>query len=353
MTTHTLRSRVLAALLACMLALGGTAAAQASECGVDRPIVFADLDWDSAQVLNEVVRSILEEGWGCATDSIPGSTLPMLQGAIRGDIDIYMELWTDNVPEFWEEAVAAGTVVELNAVFDDATQGFYVPRYLVEGDAERGIEALAPDLRHVEDLPQYAHLFRDPEQPDKGRFYNCIIGWYCEGINNVKFHVYDMDEHFTNFRPGTGVALATTMQTAYLRGEPWFGYYWAPTWVLGALDMIRLEEPAYDEACWEHMNAYVDTPEQATMACAYPQSAAVVVLGSRYKDQVPDDILTFLSSIRAPSAVINDLLAFMQESDATPGEAARNFLATNPDLWTFWLDDVDDVYLERVRAALR
>ena len=352
MTTHTLRSRVLAALLACTLALGGTAAAQANDCGVDRPLVFADLDWDSAQVLNEVVRSILEEGWGCATDSIPGSTLPMMQGAIRGDIDIYMELWTDNVPEFWEEAVAAGTVVELNPVFDDATQGFYVPRYLVEGDAERGIEALAPDLRHIDDIAQYAHLFRDPEQPDKGRFYNCIIGWYCEGINNVKFHVYDMDEHFTNFRPGTGVALATTMQTAYLRGEPWFGYYWAPTWVLGALDMIRLDEPAYDEACWEHMNAHADTPEQATMACAYPDSAAVVVLGSRYKDQVPDDILTFLSSIRAPSAVINDLLAFMQASDATPGEAARNFLATNPDLWTFWLDDVDEVYLERVRAAL-
>jgi glycine betaine/proline transport system substrate-binding protein len=52
-------------------------------------------------------------------------------------------------------------------VFDDAAQGFYVPRYLVEGDAERGIEPLAPDLRSVSDLPRYAELFRDPSSPTR------------------------------------------------------------------------------------------------------------------------------------------------------------------------------------------
>ena len=352
MSTISIRSRILAALLACTLTLGGTAAAQASQCGVDRPLVFADLDWDSAQLLTEFARVILEEGFGCATDAIQGSSMPMMQGAVRGDIDIYMEISGANMPTFWEEAVAAGTVVHLGTAFE-AIQAFYVPRYLVEGDAERGIEAQAPDLRHVDDLPRYAHLFRDPEQPDKGRIYNCIIGWVCEGINNVKLQVYGLDEHFTNFRPGTGVALATTMQAAYLRGEPWLGYYWEPTWILGQLDMLRLEEPAHDEACWDHMIRNVDTPEEATQACAYPESAAVIALGSRYKDVIPDDIRSFLSSVRVPSEVMTDLLAFMEENDARPHEAARHFLANEPELWTFWLDDVDAAVVDRVQSALR
>ena len=352
MSIRTVRGRLFAALLACTLALAGTAAAQAPSCETDRPLVLADLGYDSQQILTEAVRTILEEGFGCTTTTIQGNTLPMLQGAIRGDIDIYVEMWTDNVPDFWTDAVAAGRVAQLSAVFDDATQGFYVPRYLVEGDAERGIEAQAPDLRHVDDLPQYAHLFRDPEQPDKGRFYNCIIGWVCEDINNVKLHVYGLDEHFTNFRPGTGVALATTMETAYLRGEPWVGYYWEPTRVLGALDMIRLEEPPYSDACWDHVNEHIDAPERATMACAYPDSETVVALGSRFKDDVPADILTFLDGVHAPSAVVSELLALMEESNASPAEVARSFLADDPEAWNFWLDGLDGIYLERVRASL-
>jgi glycine betaine/proline transport system substrate-binding protein len=350
MNTRVHRRRVLAALASFALLMGGSTLAQDLDCGgVTRPVVFADLDWDSAQLINGVARVILEHGFGCATDAIPGSTLPMYQGAIRGDIDVVMEIWIDNVPDFWDPEVAAGTVVELGDVFDDAIQGWYVPRYLVEGDEERGIEPLAPDLRSVEDLPRYAHLFRDPEQPDKGRFYNCIIGWQCEIINDVKLHAYGLTDHFTSFNPGTGVALASAMEAAYLRGEPWFGYYWAPTWVLGRLDMVRLEEPAYTDACWDHVIDMIDSPEQAEVACAYPASTAVVALGARFKDEASLEIREFLGSVRMPSDLLSELLAFMQDTGADPMSTARHFLSEQPEVWSAWLDDATAA---RVMAAL-
>lgn len=338
------------------LLLGGFAAAQEPDCGgYDKPIVFAELDWDSVQVLNHIARFVFEEGFGCKTDSIPGSTIPMYRGAARGDIDVVMEVWLDNVPDFWPAAVKAGDVVELDPVFDDAIQGFYVPRYMVEGDAERGIEATAPDLKSVYDLPQYASLFRDPEQPDKGRFYNCIIGWRCEQINNVKLAVYGLLDSFTNFPPGTAIGLATSMEGAYLRGEPWVGYYWSPTWVLGKLDMIRLEEPPYSDACWADLENNVDTPEKATQACAYPASTAVIALGKNFNKKAPEDIVAFLDAIDTPSALINKILAHMQETDATPAEAAVHFMKTQPDVLTSWLDEagVDQAVTDRVLAALK
>lgn len=332
----------LALLAACLLAASPApthAQAQPADCGgLARPIVFGDLDWESAQVANRVARLILETGFGCRTDAIPGTVVPIYQGAVRGDVDVIMEVWTDNVPELWTRAVERGVVVHAGVAFDDAVQGWFVPRYLVEGDAGRGIAAAAPGLRSVFDLPEHAALFRDPERPDKGRFYNCVIGWQCELVNTVKLHAYGLDDHFTNFRSGTGVALAAELEGAYRRGEPWVGYYWGPTWVLGELDLYMLDEPPYDPGCWEEFTALVDEPEAAERACAYPTSTAVVALGSRFKDEAPAGVRRFLDAYHGSSAMLSRALAYMHAHDAGPEEAARHLLATERETWSAWLE---------------
>ena len=68
--------------------------------------------------------------------------------------------------------------------FPDGIQGWFVPRYLVEGDSSRKIEALAPNLKIVSDLIKYKKLFVELENPNIGRFYNCMLGWACEDINS-------------------------------------------------------------------------------------------------------------------------------------------------------------------------
>ncbi|MGV8790420.1 glycine betaine ABC transporter substrate-binding protein, partial [Pseudomonas aeruginosa] len=49
-----------------------------------------------------------------------------------------------------------------------------------------------------------AEVFRDPEEPGKGRFYHCPAGWTCELENSEMLKRYGLEETFTNFRPGTG-----------------------------------------------------------------------------------------------------------------------------------------------------
>mgnify|MGYP001188981446 FL=1 len=351
MTETANRLRALVACLAVLAGLTGThAVAQGGECaGYDRDIVFAELDWDSPQFHEAVAQYILEEGYGCSTTAIPGSAVPMYQAMIRGDIDVIMEVWLDQVPDFWVEAIEEGTAVQLGINYDDAVQGFYVPRYVIEGDPERGIEPVAPDLESVFDLPQYADVFRDPEQPNMGRFYNGVIGWQLEVVNNVKLEAYDLTEHFTNFRPGTAVALNSSLQGAYLRGEPWLGYQWEPTWVLGELDMVRLEEPEYSEACWEHINANIDTPEDAQEACAYPQSVIAIAASEEFVQNAPQEVLEFLGNYRTSSAITSAQLAYMQETESSAQEAARNFLSNEQDVWTQW---VPDEVAERVIDSL-
>ena len=316
----------------------------ASACELSRPIVFAGLDWESAAFHNAVARFILENGYDCRTDAIPGSTIPMLQGVAQGDIDVAMEIWRDNVTDVWMRALSRGQVKELGVNFPDAVQGWYVPRYLVEGDPERNIEPLTPGLKWVSDLPAYKDMFSDPEERGRGRFYNCVAGWNCEVINSAKLRAYGLDDHYTNFRPGTGAALAAAIGGAYLRGEPILAYYWAPTWVLGKYDLVQLSEPAWNEADWEGLNSDSRYPR----AVAYPVVSVWVGANAVFVREAPA-LVEFLTTYETTAALVNEALAYMQEYNVDAKAAAQHFLSTRSDIWTGWVSA--DV-AARVQAAL-
>ncbi|MEM9221090.1 MAG: ABC transporter substrate-binding protein [Pseudomonadota bacterium] len=343
-----MKSTMFAACLAAaplLVAASQATAAEANCDGIDRPIVLAGLDWDSNSLQNGIIGFILEHGYGCEIDQIPGSTIPLLNGMIRGDIDITMEMWIPNVAEAWGKAVADGDVAAVGISYPDATQAWYVPKYLVDGD-----NAPAPDLKSVSDLPKYAELFEDAEEPDKGRFYNCILGWGCEVMNSKKLIAYDLSENYTNFRPGTGGALAAAIESAILRERPIVFYYWSPTWVMGKVgeQVVQLEEPAYNDAAWKKLSDIdLDDVEPGMEATAWPLTEVSIAVNSEFKGQAPT-IVELLGKYGLTAAKLSEGLAHMQDEDASADEAAIWWMQ-NTDEWKAWLSDEA---AERVSAAL-
>ena len=331
--------RLLIALIGIAL-VAPIAVADTEDCnGVDRELVFAGLDWASAQLHNYIAGTILQVGFGCEFTDIPGSTIPMVQGLVRGDIDINMEIWFNSAPDLYHESVDSGDVIDLGLNMNALEMSFLVPRYVIEGDADRGIEAMAPDLKTVEDLKMYAEVFKDPEEPGKGRFYNCIIGWQCELINNDKMKTYGLEEHFTNFRPGAAPALAASLAGAYEKGEAWLGYYWGPTWVLGTYDMVMLEEPEYSDDCWV----------EGDRGCSFPPSIVNVAVSKAFADAASEGMVDFLSNYAVDQLLVSQMLAYMRDNEVDAAAAASYFLETQTDLWTAW---VSDEVAGRVQASL-
>lgn len=327
-----------------VLAMSFGAAHAQPKCEVDRPVVFAGLDYDSAAFHNAVAQRIVRDGYGCKVDAIPGSVIPLINGMLRGDVQVNMEIWKSNQPISWTEGVAAGTLVEVGVNFPDATQGWYVPRYLVEG-----AKPLAPGLRSVSDLPKYKALFADPEEPGKGRFYNCPAGWQCEVFNTKKLHGYGLDASYTNFRPGTGAALDAAITSALRRKRPVLFYYWGPTWLMGRLgpQLMQLQEPPYDEAVWNALKAARD-PKDVKAATAYPTVAVVIGARKDFLDAAPR-LHEFLAHYRTSAALVSEALAYMQQHKASADDAARHFLQTREAVWKDWVPA--DV-AARVKAGL-
>jgi glycine betaine/proline transport system substrate-binding protein len=313
------RSFLLALCLVLAVAIG------ASPAMAKDKLVFADKGWDSIQVHNRIASFIIENGYDYSIEFIAGETIAMFAGLTRGDIDVDMEIWVDNQQPAFDNAIAAGKVIDLGANFPDSWQGWLVPTYMIKGDPARGIKATTPDLKSVNDLPKYKDAFKDPEDPKKGVFYSCIPGWGCEKINENKFAAYGLNDTFNIFLPGSNAALVASLAGAYKKGEPWFGYYWAPTWVLGTYDMTPLEEPAYDKAIFE-----------STGKSAYPAVSVNIAVNSSMLKKAPE-VVEFLKKYETTQALANKFLAYMKEKEANTQDAAEWFLKEYEELWTGWV----------------
>jgi len=314
------------------------ARAQDDTCGLSRPVTFAGLDYDSAAFHTALAQRIIAQGFGCKVDRVPGQTIPLLNGLARGDLDVVMEIWTANPAKPWVDALAEGKVVSLGVTATDATEGWFVPRYLVEGPA-----AKAAGLKAVADLPAHKGLFADPEDPAKGRFYNCVPGWQCELVNTKKLKAYGLDAHYTNFTAGSGEALAAAVESAVKRERPVLFYHWGPTWLLGKYDFVKVEEPPFDRAVWEAMLA-AEAPKAAT---AYPVSKVVIGANAAFAEKAPA-LADFLRKYEMTSAMVSRVLAHMRDTGASAEKAAEHYLATDA-TWTRW---VPAEVAARVKASL-
>jgi ABC-type proline/glycine betaine transport system substrate-binding protein len=326
-------------MLASVAALAGCAQSSGQPAAAAKPTVLklADAGWDSIQVHNAIASFIINNGYDVKTETIMGSTPITWKALTENEIQIYMEFWSENVADYAEK-VADGTVLELSLNFDDNEQGLYVPRYVIEGDPARGIEPMAPGLKTVKDLLNYPEVFPDAEQAGRGRIYGAISGWAADRILSNKYEAYGLDEKFNYFQPGSDAALAASLVAAYEKGEPWVGYYWAPTWVSGLYDLILLED--------EPFTSMDDLNNGLT---EFPANRVTVAIHPSVKEHFPE-ITAFLSEYKTSSALTAEALAVMNSEGLTSSEAAIWFMKNHPELLETWIQD--KAVLDKVNAAL-
>ncbi|BAN51038.1 ABC transporter substrate-binding protein [Metapseudomonas resinovorans] len=307
------KKRVLGIICVAGLLSTAASAQAAGWCESGKPVKFAGLNWESGMLLTDVLQFVLKNGYGCETDSLPGNSITMEQALGNNDIQVFAEEWIGR-SDAWNKAAAAGKVVGVGAPIVGATEGWYVPRYVIEGDAKRGIEAKAPKLKAIADLGPYAEVFRDPEEPGKGRFYNCPAGWTCELDNSEMLKSYGLEDKFTNFRPGTGPALDAAVLSSYRRGEPILFYYWSPTPLMGQADLVKLEEkPGVDKSV-----------------------TIQVGLSKTFHDEAPE-LVDVLKKVNLPIDLLNQNLAKMAKEKLDSADLAQAFLKEHPEVWHAWV----------------
>ena len=137
------------------------------------------------------------------------------------------------------------------------------------------------------------------------------------------------------FQHGSGETLQTSIAAAYADKAPWFGYYWAPTAVLGKYPMVQVKVGEYDAEA-HSCNGDVDCADPKYSA--YPAAKVVTAASQSFVDEKPA-IAELMSKVSFTNAQMGDVLAWRLDNNASYDEAAVYFLTNNPDVWSGWLND--------------
>lgn len=309
-----------------------------AECG---DVTIADMNWSSATLIANIDKLILEEGFGCTVDLVPGDTLATATSLIeKGNPHIAPELWTNGVSDVLEVAVNEGKVKYLGrSLKDGGVEALWVPKYLVDQN---------PELGTIEGIKKNAELFEHPEDPDAHMYMGCPAGWNCQLSNQNLYRAFDMaDAGFELVDPGSGAGLAGSIAKAYEREEAWFGYYWAPTALLGKYEMVRVDLGV--EVNDEHWTGCIAKPECADpQKTDFPASDVWTVVATSFADESPE-IAEYLAVRTFGNDEMNSLLAWMEDNQADGEFGAYYFLEEYPEVWEAWVSE--DV-AEAVKSAL-
>jgi glycine betaine/proline transport system substrate-binding protein len=310
----------------------GTGAASA--CTVS----LGEMDWGSAKIGTAIQAFILEKGYGCTVEVISTTTIPAITSMTEtGSPDAITEVWMNTGGTALEKPLADGTVVNAGPVLSDGgVEGWWIPKAFAEAH---------PEIRTVADVLANPQLFPDPESPGKGAFFNCPSGWTCQTINTNLLRAFGMTEAFTDVDPGSGESLAASIARASERGDGWFGYYWAPTSVLGKYPMVMIEMAPHDAASYDCL---------ADPACASPtpnsyRAAEVNMIYTKAFAEREPEAAAFLDSVSFTNDVMNAVLAWQEDNGAEASQAAGYFAVTYPEVWKAW---VTPEAAEKVTAAL-
>ena len=155
-------------LLSAVLALGLLLSACTPANGADpngqpakERVRISDTAFQTLWINNEIAKFAIETGYEYPVDIMDMSSAVMWQSMMNGEIDLHTELWRMNTLDLYNQAIDEGSMLDLGEIYDRSTQGFYVPRYVIEGDritgtldlehakgVAAGIEIVGADLFH-------------------------------------------------------------------------------------------------------------------------------------------------------------------------------------------------------------
>lgn len=308
-----------AALLAAGTMYAAPAMAQDSECG---DLSIAQMGWASAEVITEVAKFLLEQGYGCKVSLVKSDTIPAITSvAENGEPDVVTDLWLNSAGEAYAKLEQAGTMVTLtNVLTPGGVEGWWIPTYLAEAH---------PELKTIEGVMANPALVG-------GRFNNCPEGWGCRVVSDNLVRALNLEASGIEvFNHGSGETLASSMGSAVTSNEPWFGYYWGPTVPLGKYPMTRVALGAYDEAKFTPLqNPNAADPQVSD----FPEAPSVTAITAALQQSKPQ-VVEFLSKMSFKTDDMSALLAWQDEQKASAEEVAVHYLTNNADEWSTWLSD--------------
>lgn len=284
---HNFKRICLQSLGAAALALGMSGAMAADKPALKIGYVNG---WDDSVAVTHVAGEILKTKLGYDVTLQPVEPAIMWQGIARGDLDATLSAWLPATHgEYFEKLKDKVTVLGTN--YDGAKIGLIVPEYV--------------EAKTIADLEKYAKDF-------DGKITGIDAGAGVMRRTEEAIKEYDLKS--IKLMPSSGPAMTTALTRAERSQKPIVVTGWIPHWMFAQWKLRFLEDPknVFGEA--EH----VDTVANPGLEAKAPEAVAFLKKISWSAEEVGAVMLSIRDGVK-------------------PDEAAKQWIAKNPDRVAEWL----------------
>ncbi|MBT3176759.1 MAG: hypothetical protein HOG03_13170 [Desulfobacula sp.] len=286
-------------------------------------VIIAEQSWTGSTVICQVMKYVLENKLDIPVKITQLNGSVTWVGMDKGDVDVFSDIWEtaeiEGIKKYTEEKKTCEVVLS----YANAPQGWYIPKFAAE---EHGIKT-------IEDLKGKEKLF-DIDGNGKGDLWGGPTSWKVNEITSIKIRDYGLD--FENLGVEQWAWLAT-LKAAILKKKPVIFYYWEPEWLFSEYDLVKIQEPAYDDAKYKYVQKH---PEQSKITCEFQPSDVWVGLSKKMEKRLPK-AYQFFKNWSIPIEEVNHLIAMVTELDGkqklTGADAAKKWVEDNPDIVNTWL----------------
>lgn len=297
-----LLKRLSALGLSFALAMSVGLQSKAADLGdVEDPIKLAIFEWTGQHVTTHIAGHILRK-MGYEVEYVTAGYHPSASGVVDGTISASLELWDNNLGDFYPSLIREGKIEYLDDVGLDAREGWLYPKHM---------EKVCPGLPAWDALLSCSDKFATAETFPKGRFLEYPPDWGTRSTDLIS----NEGLNFTPVPSGSEGALVAEMKSAIDAETPLIMMFWAPHWLLPTID-----------AEW------IDMPKELQDKYSLVPPSLFNVAWPGMKDKWPA-AYEFLKDYKITNAIQEPIMGAVDNDGADMIKLTKEWVDSNEDYW--------------------
>jgi len=199
------------------------------------PIRIAIHEWTGQHITSYIAGEVLKK-MGYNVEYVTAAMLPAAVAMADGNLSLSLEMWDNNLGEFWPGMLADGKIADLGTLGLDAREGWLYPVNTKEK---------CPGLPAWDAFLACSDIFATAETFPKGRFVEYPADWSDRATQLIKGEGLN----FEAIPAGSEGALVAELKAAVQKDQPLVMMFWAPHWVLTQVktEWIDIPQPILDK----------------------------------------------------------------------------------------------------------
>jgi glycine betaine/proline transport system substrate-binding protein len=306
---------VAAALAVAMSACGGgnikdTKSSSGKSCG---NVNIAVNPWTGYEANAYVIGTLAQSKLGCTVKYQDVKEEVGWQGMAAGTTDTIVENWghPDLVKKYID---GQKTVEDAGLTKNDGIIGWYVPPWMAKK---------YPDITDWKNLNKYASMFKTSESGGKGQ----LLDGDPSYVTNDEALVKNLKLNYKVVVGGSEAALIQSFRSAEKNKTPLLAYFYQPDWFFSEMPLVKVNLPKYTDGC---------DADPAKVACDYPPYKLNKLISKKFADS-GSPAATLVKNFQWTNDDQNKVAEYIAKDKMDPTDAAKKWIADNPDMVKQWL----------------